>query len=139
MNPDEPVTPPAPQHLQTHYTLAEAVRVFFPNGPFTVASLRNEIRKGRLRGTMPAGELLVTEGWLAEWLETCRVQPNDPTSSRNERPSAQPCGLSKTERIEKAQACAAALMTKKLNAPSPDTSPTNTNHRKSLTRSSTKS
>src|SRR5215831_10405596 len=97
MTPDEPVTPPAPQHLRPHYTLAEAVRVFFPNGPFTVASLRNE------------------------------------------RPSAQPCGLSKTERIEKAQACAAALMTKKLNAPSPDTSPTNTNPRKSLTRSSTKS
>ena len=47
--------------LEPHYTLAEAVALFFPRGPLTVSSLRNEIRKGRLRATKPAGKLLVTE------------------------------------------------------------------------------
>ena len=47
-DPDEPMT------------LTEAVAVFFPEGPLSVASLRTEIRKGRLRASKVAGRLFVT-------------------------------------------------------------------------------
>ena len=43
--------------LEALYTLKQAAGKFFPNGPLTAASLRNEIRKGRLQATMPAGKL----------------------------------------------------------------------------------
>ena len=87
------------------YTLKQATEKFFPNGPLTVASLRNEIRKGRLQATMPAGKLLVTEQALVEMLERCRVQRSHRDSSSS-APSvgARPCGLSEMERIERAQA-----------------------------------
>ena len=47
--------------FEPHYTLAQAVAPFFPSGPLTIASLRNEIRKGRLRATMPAGKSSVAD------------------------------------------------------------------------------
>ena len=87
------------------YTLKQAAERFFPNGPLTVASLRNEIRKGRLQATMPAGKLLVTERALVEMLQRCRVAPSHHDCTLNARSAdAVPCGLSATERIERAQA-----------------------------------
>jgi hypothetical protein len=50
-----------PLIVEPHYTLRQAAEKFFPNGPLTASSLRNEIRKGRLHAVMPAGKLLVTE------------------------------------------------------------------------------
>ncbi|HZO56741.1 MAG TPA: hypothetical protein VFB63_28785, partial [Bryobacteraceae bacterium] len=88
--------------LEPHYTLAEAVALFFPRGPLTVSSLRSEIRKGRLRATKPAGKLLVTETDLSEMLQACRVPPNRPTSNKSERHLAAASGSSETERIASA-------------------------------------
>jgi hypothetical protein len=87
------------------YTLKQAVEKFFPNGTLTVASLRNEIKKGRLRATMPAGKLLVTERAIAGMLKRCRVNPSHHDSTSSD-PSgiANRFGKSETERIEEAQA-----------------------------------
>jgi hypothetical protein len=97
------------------YTLKQAVEKFFPDGPLTVASLRHEIRKGRLQATMPAGKLLITERALVEMLERCRVQPSNPILPASELRPGPLSGSSETERIARAQAAASALMTKKRN------------------------
>lgn len=64
--------------LEKHYTLQQAVRAFFPDGPVTVSTLRTAIKKRKLQATMPEGKLLVTETWLAEWLNRCRVAVHPP-------------------------------------------------------------
>jgi len=102
-----------PTIVEPVYSLKQAVERFFPNSPLTVASLRHEIRKGRLQATMPAGKLLVTERALVEMLERCRVPQNNPTLLASEHRQAPEFGLSETERIARAQACAADLMTRK--------------------------
>lgn len=51
---------PAQWDLEEPLTLAEAVALLFPEGPLTVASLRTEIRKGRLRFSRVAGRLFVS-------------------------------------------------------------------------------
>jgi hypothetical protein len=106
----------APAIVEPVFTLKQAVEKFFPNGPLTVASLRHEIRKGRLQATMPAGKLLITERALVEMLERCRVQPSNRILSASERLAACSSGSSETERIARAQAAASALMTKKRSA-----------------------
>src|SRR5262249_20799462 len=58
--------------VEPHYSLAQAVQRFFPDGPITVSTLRNAIRDGHLQATKPQGKLLVTESWLWEWLQKCR-------------------------------------------------------------------
>jgi hypothetical protein len=125
--------------VEPHYTLRQAVAKFFPGGPLTVASLRNEIQKGRLRATMPAGKLLVTETAIAEMLEKCRVQASSHTSLASERHRESSSGSSETERIERAQAAASAVITRQRNESSPITSTTSTSHQKATSRSSTKS
>ena len=91
--------------MEPVYTLKQAAEKFFPNGPLTVASLRNESRKGRLQATMPAGKLLITERALVEMLQRCRVQRNHHDSSSSVPSARAPrSGLSETERIEKAHA-----------------------------------
>lgn len=94
-----------PASIEAVYTLKQAAAKFFPNGPLTAASLRNEIRKGRLQATMPAGKLLVTETALIEMLEACRVNVCRLTSSSKSasRPD-ETFGGSETERIARAQA-----------------------------------
>lgn len=47
--------------LEKHYTLQQAVGVFFPDSPITVSTLRSAIKKRKLQATMPEGKLLVTE------------------------------------------------------------------------------
>jgi hypothetical protein len=125
--------------VEPHYTLRQAVAKFFPGGPLTVASLCNEIQKGRLRATMPAGKLLVTETAIAEMLEKWRVQASNHTSLASERHRESSSGSSETERIERAQAAASAVITRQRNESSPITSTTSTSHQKATSRSSTKS
>ena len=105
-----------PSKVERHYTLQEAIEHFFPGGYITVASLRTEIRKGRLRATEVAGKFLVSESAIAEMLERCRVLPSSPILPANERRVASSSGLSETERIARAQAAASALMTSKRSA-----------------------
>jgi hypothetical protein len=94
-----------PSSIEPVYTLKQAAQKFFPNGPLTAASLRNEIRKGRLQATMPAGKLLVTESALIEMLAACRVNVSRPTSSSTcASPACRTSGASETERIAQAQA-----------------------------------
>lgn len=58
------------------YTLSEAVERFL--GPaWSVASLRTEIRKGRLVPMRIAGKFAVTEADIAEMLQRCRENPRD--------------------------------------------------------------
>ena len=54
-------------------TLWEAVAVFWPDGPLTVASLRTEIRFGNLICERIAGKMLVTPRLLAEMRNRCRT------------------------------------------------------------------
>jgi hypothetical protein len=100
--------------FEPHYTLAQAVARFFPSGPLTVASLRNEIRKGRLRATKPAGKLLVTESAIVEMLQACHVVSHRDCTSSSVPPHASPSGSSETERDASAQAVARTI----LSAPS---------------------
>src|ERR1700694_398744 len=94
-----------PTSLEPVYTLTQAAEKFFPDGPLTAASLRNEIQKGRLQATMPAGKLLITESALVEMFERCRVHGNlrDSISSARNAVGRQ-SGSSAIERIERAQA-----------------------------------
>jgi hypothetical protein len=103
--------------LEKHYTLKRAVAKFFPDGPITVATLRNAIRKGTLQATMPEGKLLVTETWLMEWLDRCRVPRSNPISNVRERRQEASSGSSEAERIASAQAAASGFMTRTRNAP----------------------
>src|SRR5258705_12870674 len=99
--------------LVPHYTLKQAAARFFADGPITVATLRNAIKKGLLQATMPEGKLLVTEPWLVEWLDQCRVQRSSPICSARGRRPARSSGSSETERIASAQAAASAVMTRR--------------------------
>lgn len=97
--------------MEKVYSLRQAVKVFFPDGPLTVSSLRNEIRKGRLIATKPAGKLLVTESAIVEMLELCRVNACLPTcSSSAESRLSEVSGASETERTAQAQAAANAIL-----------------------------
>lgn len=111
----------AQSSVEPVYSLKQAVEKFFPNGTLTVASLRNEIKKGRLQATMPAGKLLVTERAIAEMLERCRVKPShhDCTSS-GPSGTAKPFGRFETERTEQAQA-SIRVTRERLKRHSPDT------------------
>jgi hypothetical protein len=118
-----------PTRVEPHYTLKEAVQKFFPNGPLTPASLRNEIKKGRLQATMPAGKMLVTETAIAEMLTACRVGNHHVSTSKSEARLASPYGSSETERDASAQAAASAILNTR-SKPSRLTSVTNTGHQK---------
>jgi hypothetical protein len=108
--------------LEKHYTLRQAVRTFFPDGPITVSTLRTAIKKRKLQATMPEGKLLVTEAWLAEWLNRCRVAV-DLLDYGSSPPSAVDplCGSSSTDRNTRALDAASATL-KRLSASSPNTS-----------------
>jgi hypothetical protein len=113
--------------LEPHYSLAQAVKKFFPDGPITVSTLRSAIRDGKLQATKPQGKLLVTELWLSEWLNRCLVAKNLPACGSsppnpNEAPAQPepPSGASLTERNASALA-AANVMLCKLSKRSPTT------------------
>jgi hypothetical protein len=116
--------------VEPHYTLRQAAEKFFPNGPLTAASLRNEIKKGRLQATMPAGKLMITERALVEMLERCRVHPDRHDCISNvPSAAAKPYGASERERIERARASIRATG-QVLKKPSLGTSTKNTLRRK---------
>jgi hypothetical protein len=116
--------------LEPVYTLKQAAEKFFPNGALTAASLRNEIRKGRLQASMPAGKLLITERALIEMLDQCRVHRSHPDSFSNARNVvATPCLSSEMERIARAQASIRATE-RTLKKRSHDTSTKSTRHHK---------
>jgi hypothetical protein len=113
--------------VEPHYSLAQAVQRFFPDGPITVSTLRNAIRDGHLQATKPQGKLLVTESWLWEWLQKCRVAKNlracgssPPNPSETPAQHELPSGASLTERNELALAAANAILCK-LSKSSPTT------------------
>ena len=94
-------------------TLAEAVAVFWPHGPLTIASLRTEIRKGRLTRAQVAGKDFVTPRALRALFEpaTCPAAPKAPASTSvaasSTKAAASPTsGSSGTERLRSAQAAA---------------------------------
>lgn len=99
--------------LEKHYTLTQAVERFFSEGPITVSTLRGAIRKGLLQATQVESKLLVTESWLAEWLDKCRVPRNNLISNAREHRQVVSSGSSEIARIASAQAAASALMTRK--------------------------
>jgi hypothetical protein len=117
-----------PARVERHYTLREAVELFFPGGYVSVRSLRTEIKKGRLSVTEVAGKFLVTERAIAEMLEKCRcrVEPTPPvsTSVPGDR-LGNTFGRSETERLGLARAAVSTIL-KERRKPSPVTSPTNT-------------
>jgi hypothetical protein len=96
--------------VEPHYTLRQAAEKFFPNGPLTAASLRNEIKKGRLRAVMPAEKLLVTETAIAEMLVLCRVQSRPGCISKNRIDPVPMLGTSETERNASALAAAKKIL-----------------------------
>ena len=96
--------------VEPHYTLRQAAEKFFPNGPLTAASLRNEIKKGRLHAVMPAGKLLVTETAIAEMLVLCRVQSRPGCISKNSNDRVSTLGTSETERNASALAAANKIL-----------------------------
>ena len=78
--------------MERLYSLQEAVDAFFPGGIWTVASLRTEIRKGRLKPMRIAGKFAVTESAIREMRRLCQEKPNLPGSISDqpemiERPS----------------------------------------------------
>jgi hypothetical protein len=118
--------------VEAHYTLKQAAAKFFPDGQLTVASLRGEIRKGRLQATMPAGKLLITESAIAAMLEACRCRAvvNHPAfGSDQQTGTGRPRGSSLTERSTSARDAANATLSK-LSASSRTTSRPNSNHRR---------
>ena len=96
--------------VEPHYTLKQAAEKFFPNGPLTAASLRNEIKKGRLHAVMPAGKLLVTETAIAEMLVLCRVQSRHGYISKSRTDRVPTLGTSETERNASALAAAKKIL-----------------------------
>jgi len=117
--------PPAPD-IEPIYPLAEAVARWLPGGHWTVASLRTEIRAGRLRAHMIAGKMGVTETAIREMIERCRVVPKDPASISDPRDAtAPPDGSSATDLARSAQDAALATA-RALKRPSRPTSPKST-------------
>ena len=97
-------------NVEPHYTLRQAAEKFFPNGPLTATSLRNEIKKGRLLAVIPAGKLLVTETAIAEMLVLCRVQSRPGCISKNSNDRVSTLGTSETERNASALAAAHKIL-----------------------------
>lgn len=75
-------------------TLMEAAAVFWPNGPLTIASLRTEIRAGRLTAEFIAGKLFVTPAALRDMRRRCRARQKAPASSSASAPAEHPSSSS---------------------------------------------
>jgi hypothetical protein len=106
-------------------TLAEAIALFFPNGPLTISSLRNEIRKGTLAVARVAGKDWTTPASLREMIRPCRAEKQNHRASGFVKTSTPPPGSSSTAGGKSAQAAAKKKL-KELRAPSATTSPRGT-------------
>ena len=128
--------------LEPHFSLTQAIAKFFPDGPITINTLRKAIRDGQLQATKPQGKLLVTELWLSDWLNRCRVIKTLPAcgSSLPSPPAhddrhAKPFGASLTVRNEKALDAANATLSR-LSARSRTTSGGSSSRRPEKVRNS---
>jgi len=90
---DQPIDPRQPVRL------ADAVKLFFPFGGVTVATLRTEIRKGRLAVERIGNKDFVTGEAIARMRELCRVEPKVPVSVSSKRQAATPSGSSATDQL----------------------------------------
>lgn len=106
---------PSPEdwHDDEPMTFQEYIAVFYPEGPLTVATLRNEMYRGRLTPAMVAGRYFVTpaqvKGLFAPCLARQKVRGStsaQPVSPAQGLRSRKP-GLSETERMKSAQAAVA--------------------------------
>lgn len=114
--------------LERPYTLKQAVAIFL-GPPWTVSSLRTEIRKGRLVAERIAGKLAVTESAIARMRELCRESANRPASTSDTATDEPQCGSSSDSDLNRAQAAAkATLQALKENSLPP--LPRNTSRRK---------
>ena len=121
-------------------TLFEYVAVFYPRGPLTVASLRTEIRKGRLPASDFAGKLFITPAQVRALFrqKRCPATPKVPGSTSERGGSAagsrSPTSTSsETEALRSAQA-AAQIALLRLSKPSSFTSRPNARTRHDRTR-----
>ena len=114
--------------IEPVYSLQEAVTKVL-RGRWTVASLRTEIRKGRLRPTRIAGKLGVTDSALGEMLKLCQDAPKVQGSTSERAPAASPSGLSETDQTKLALDAARATA-KALKRGSVNISRKNTRHQK---------
>lgn len=76
------------------YRLADAVRVFFPDGGITARSLRTEARAGRLDIIRIANKDFVTAEAIQAMLERCTRGAGD-FSSRSDTSANAPAGTSR--------------------------------------------
>lgn len=107
-------------------TLAQAIEIFYPDGPLTIASLRTEIKKGGLTAERIAGKIFVTPRGLTEMRIKCREQPNRHGSTSGNGRAGNLNGLSSTqEAMNKAQA-AAQVKNEERKRRLKDTSPAST-------------
>lgn len=120
------------------YTLQEAVKRFLPGGRWTVASLRTERRKGRLKVEKIAGKIGVTESAIREMRMRCREQPSRPVSTSAPVPIVEPTGLSSTADANLARA-AAKQTARELIESSRNTSRKSTRHRAQVVELQTRS
>ncbi|WP_185983012.1 hypothetical protein [Aureimonas mangrovi] len=119
---------PAEWHDDELMTLFEAVGVFWPEGPLTVASLRTEIRNGSLTAERIAGKDLVTPRSLKEMRQRCRGQRSPRASTSARDGAAKDHGSSSTAVMKSAQAAALETV-KALRESSRATSRENTRRR----------
>lgn len=115
--------------LERRYTLKQAVQHFFPEGPFTVSSLRTEIRKGRLVVERIAGKMVVTESAIGGMMQLCRESGSNHASTSGNVQAGAPYGSSSGLDLKKAQDAAKATL-KALKENSLGSSLRNTSHRK---------
>jgi len=92
----------------------------------TAASLKTEIKNGRLRPVIIAGKKYVTMSALSEMIERCRAAPKGPGSISEPKAGELPHGLSETDRQKLAQDAALktvqALKKRSQTISSPNTS-----------------
>ena len=85
---------PADWRADEPLMLTEAVELFWPHGPLTVASLRTEIRKGRLRASRVAGRLFVTPNDIQRMFTT-ETEGANPKASLPRQARATPAPASR--------------------------------------------
>lgn len=120
---------------QRPYTVPEEHEPDFPLAElairhgYTLAMLRTEHRKGRLKVMRIAGKLRSTDSAIREMRRLCLEEQKAPDSlSAAPAPTAAPSGSSSTEEKKQAQDALRATV-RELTKRSQDTSPKNTNRR----------
>lgn len=114
--------------IERRYTMKQAVATFL-GPPWTVSSLRTEMRKGHLVVERIAGKLAVTESAIRGMLDKCREDALRPASTSSEDKAERRSGSSEASDLKKAQAAARATL-KALKESSRASSASGTSRRK---------